>query len=61
MTDTNFTNSHEMIQQHGSTVYAVRDNSCNWCRYGFAPTICYETMTELTQQRIKRLKTRLKD
>jgi len=26
-----------------------------------APTICYETIKELTQQRIKQLNTRLKD
>jgi hypothetical protein len=41
--------------------YAVRDNSCNWCRYGFAATLRYETMLELTQQRIKQLKTRFTD
>jgi hypothetical protein len=38
--------------------YAVRDN---WCRYGFAPTIRHETMTELTQQRIKQLKSHLEE
>ena len=38
--------------------HTVRDNSC---RYGFAPTIRYETMTELTQQRTKQLKTSLTD
>ncbi len=58
--------SKEMLKQSQRAWLAFRDAEAAFAadeaRGGsMAPTIRYETMTELTQQRIKQLKTRLTD
>ena len=56
--------SKELLKQSQRAWLVFRDAEAAFAagpRGTMAPTIRYATMTELTEQRIKRLKTRLKD